>query len=171
MCCRGVALLTLVVLAASVASACGESDGVDVRVGGLTIEAEVARTTEERAQGLSGRDSLARDRGMLFIFEDDGRRGFWMRGMRFPLDFIWISAGGRVVDLTENVPPPSPGVKDADLQLYRPAGPVRYVLEVNAGVVRKEGIEVGDEVTFEPEITRDEGPVSDKTPEAAEDVR
>ncbi len=171
MCCRGVALFTLVVLAAAVASACGGSDRVDVRVSGLAIEAEVARTVEERAQGLSDRDSLAQGKGMLFIFEDDGRPGFWMRRMRFPLDFIWISVGGRVVDLTEDVPPPEPDVPDTDLPLYRPVAPVRYILEVNAGVAREEGIEVGDDVTFEPDITRGEGPMPDSTSDAVEDVR
>ncbi|MFN3487243.1 MAG: nucleotide-binding domain containing protein, partial [Planctomycetota bacterium] len=72
---------------------------VEVRIGRLVIDAEVARTAEERAQGLSGRDSLAEDAGMLFVLEREHVPSFWMKGMRFPLDFVWVSAEGRVVDL------------------------------------------------------------------------
>ncbi len=123
-----------------------------VRIDGLTIQAEVARTAQERAQGLSGRPSLPDDGGMLFVFAEEGRPGFWMRGMRFPLDFIWISRDRRVVDLMEDVPPPEPGVPDAELPRYQPVEPVLYVLEVNAGVVREFGIQVGDMVTFDPDV-------------------
>lgn len=128
---------------------------VEVRIGGLVIDAEQARSQEDRVQGLSGRESLAADAGMLFVFDEERQPGFWMLEMRFPLDFIWISGDGIVVDLTEDVPPPAPGTPDSDLPLYRPDMPVRYVLEVNAGVVRTAGVRVGDAVRFEPDISQD----------------
>lgn len=135
--------------------ACGTSgagmDHVEVRVGALAIDAEIARTVDERALGLGGRDEMARDAGMLFVYREEQVPGFWMHGMRFPLDFVWISSAGRVVDLTENVPRPSAGTPDTELDFYRPGAPVQFVLEVNAGVVSENGIEIGDEVNFDPQ--------------------
>ena len=151
---RPVFALLLPAVIAAIATACGGGttlERIDVRIGDLTVHAEVANTTAERGPGLGGRDAMARDAGMLFVHEEERERTFWMRGMRFALDFVWISADRRVVDLTENVPPPDPGTPDADLPRYRPEAPVRYVLEVNAGVVSEAGIEAGDAVSFSPE--------------------
>lgn len=133
--------------------ACGGSGNAthtDVHIGAVTIHAEVARTVGERAQGLSGRDSLTQDRGMLFIENQDNIPAFWMRGMRFPLDFIWISRDLHVVDLTENVAPDEHTTAVADIS---PGVAVLYVLEVNAGVIANEGVRVGDAVTFEPDVS------------------
>ncbi len=152
-----VLLSFLVVALAALAVACtgAAADRFEVRVGGLVFQAELARTPAEREQGLSGRASLPDDGGMLFVFQEEHRPGFWMRGMRFPLDFIWISRDRRVVDLTENVPPPEPGVPIEELPRYQPDDAVLYVLEVNAGVVREFGIQVGDAVTFAPDIAEE----------------
>lgn len=142
------ALLAILAVMATMAVACGGAtrERVDVRIRGLVIHAELARTPAEREQGLSGRSSLADDGGMLFVFEQDIQPGFWMRGMRVPLDFIWISRDLRVVDTTENVPTPEPGTSPDQLPLYRPGAPVLYVLEVNAGTVVETGVRVGDTV-------------------------
>ncbi len=150
----------LIVALAVLAAACGgserievRSERIEVRIGELVIDAEVARTPEERGQGLSGRSSLPDEGGMLFVFQQEGQPGFWMREMRFPLDFIWISQDGLVMDLTEDVPPPDAGVPDEPLPRYQPDAPVLYVLEVNAGIIRQSGVQVGDAVTFKPDIS------------------
>lgn len=124
---------------------------IEVRIDGLTVRAEMARTTEERGLGLGGRPAMPLDEGMLFIFQREGQHSFWMRGMLFPLDFVWISSDRTVVDITIGVPPPEPGVPDGELPLYRSDEAVLYVLETNAGVVREAGVQIGDAVTFEPE--------------------
>ena len=123
---------------------------IEVRIDGLTVRAEMARTPEERGPGLGGRPSMPLDEGMLFIFQSEGQHSFWMRGMLFPLDFIWISSDRIVVDITIDVPI-EPGVADGELSLYRPDQAVLYMLELNAGVVREAGVQIGDAVTFEPE--------------------
>ncbi|MFZ5845697.1 MAG: DUF192 domain-containing protein [Patescibacteria group bacterium] len=105
---------------------------------------EVAVTAKERERGLSGRTTLAPNRGMLFVFASPGVYHFWMREMRFPLDFIWIK-DQTVVDLSENIPSPTGGEKPVELA---PRQPVDKVLEVNAGEVTKYGITVGDKVDF-----------------------
>ncbi len=146
------AILSIAVALAALAVACGGTgrERVDVRIGGLVVHAELVRTPEDREQGLSGRASLPADGGMLFAFEEERRPRFWMRGMRFPLDFIWISGDLRVVDTTENVPAPEAGVPPGQLPLYRPDAPVQYVLEVNAGTVERFGVLVGSTVVLDP---------------------
>ena len=155
---RGLALALIVALVAGQAAACGGSarQRVEVRIGGLAIKAELATTPDERAQGLSGRPSLSRDAGMLFVFPGDERAAFWMKDMRFPLDFVWISADMRVVGVMEDVAPPAPGTPDAELPQFSADAPARYVLEVNAGTVALAGIHAGDAVTFTPEVSLEE---------------
>ena len=163
---RRAAGLTLSLLVAALAAlpiACNDApppaaieEGTKVRIGDLTIQAELARTPEERARGLSGRPSLPEDGGMLFVLSEERRPAFWMLDMRFPLDFIWVSSDGRVADLTQDVPPPEPGA--SQLPRYQPVRPVLYVLEVNAGTVRRAGVEIGDAVTFDPPVSAVETP-------------
>lgn len=118
-----------------------------VRIDDAAILAEVPQTPQDRARGLGERDFLPRDRGMLFVFDLERPHSFWMLGMRFPLDFVWISADRQVVEVTAEVPP-EPGVPEAELRQYRPKAPALYVLELNAGVVEELDIRVGDRVEF-----------------------
>jgi uncharacterized membrane protein (UPF0127 family) len=120
---------------------------ITVRIGDDVILAEVPDAPQDRARGLGERDFLPRDRGMLFVFDSESPHGFWMRGMRFSLDFVWISAERQVVEMTTEVPP-EPGVPEGELRLYRPREPVLYVLELNAGVAEELDIRVGDQVEF-----------------------
>lgn len=122
-----------------------------VIVGGATFHVELAITQEQRTQGLSGRAGLAPRAGMLFVFDEEGRYSFWMKEMRFPLDLVWIgpsTEGCTVVDITHKAPPPAPGQDLAELPLYTPVAPARYVLEVNGGETEAVGIRVGDRVEF-----------------------
>lgn len=112
---------------------------------GVTFAVEVAQTDDERALGLSGRSSLGRNSGMLFIYETDSVPGFWMRGMLFPLDIIWIDGQETVVGVSSDLPP-APG--GSQPPLYYPPGPIRYVLEVNAGLAEELGIRAGSLATF-----------------------
>ncbi len=77
---------------------------VRVHVGDAVVQAEVADDPSERSRGLSGRAPLGRDEGMLFLLPDD-QPTFWMKGMRFGLDIVWIR-GRRVVDVTPRIPAP-----------------------------------------------------------------
>jgi uncharacterized membrane protein (UPF0127 family) len=142
-----VALLAIVAVTA-VALAGDEDGGSDrargpiVTVGEASVRAEVADDAASLERGLSGRDRLGADDGMLFLLPDDSP-AFWMKGMRFPLDIVWIKHG-RVVDVTADVPPPSgPG---ASLPTYSPARPADRVLEVNAGWAARHGVGRGDAV-------------------------
>jgi hypothetical protein len=108
-----------------------------VKIGNRTFRAAVADNIGRRAQGLSGRGSMAEDEAMLFDFPITMKYSFHTKDMKFPLDIIWIR-NGRIVDISEDVPVRCPKVK--------PRSAVDMVLEVNAGLVRRFGIKTGDRV-------------------------
>lgn len=112
------------------------------------IQIEIADTKEKRSKGLSYRDSLPPDYGMLFVLENLSKPTFWMKGMKIPLDFIWIRDDS-IVDLLENVPPPEEGQKDDTLPHYSPVSQVNRVLEVNAGYIAAHGIKIGDRIKID----------------------
>src|SRR3989344_7759864 len=120
-----------------------------VTVRGNEFDVFIADTAALRAQGLSGRESLRGDEGMFFIFDSPARQSFWMRDMKFPIDIVWIS-GERVVDISKNVPIPAPGTSLFSLPTYSPKEPIDRVLEVNAGMADRLGIQAGDVVHFSP---------------------
>jgi uncharacterized protein len=143
-------ILAILVLATVLAAGCGgggdapERDEARtvVRIGDATVQVELADDEAARRRGLSGRPRLGRDQGMLFVLPND-MPSFWMKGMRFPLDIVWID-GNRVVDVTADVPPPRrPG---GGLPTYSPDRPADRVLEVNAGWAALHGVEPGDTV-------------------------
>lgn len=115
----------------------------EVSIGRSVVFAEVALSAEERNRGLSERESLSLNHGMLFVFPEKSRLSFWMKDMLIPLDIIWISEG-RVVGFDQNVPPPEDGI--ATLKSYPAPSAVDWVLEVNAGFIAENKISVGDEV-------------------------
>ena len=114
-------------------------------INGHEIRLELAVTDKEKEKGLGYRDSLPSDTGMLFVYGHPEKYGFWMKGMRFPLDFIWIN-GNTVTDISRNIPQPANDT--AQPVSLAPAAPVDKVLEVNAGVIQSWGIRVGDLVQF-----------------------
>ncbi|MEK7494433.1 MAG: DUF192 domain-containing protein [Patescibacteria group bacterium] len=110
----------------------------EVRIDDQVFQLERADTDEERALGLGYRDSLCDTCGMLFQFPEPGMYPFWMKGMRFPLDIIWLD-GNRVVFIVHAASPSS-------LELFTSPEPANAVLEVNAGSARN--IERGDTLSF-----------------------
>jgi uncharacterized protein len=136
-----------IALAALALVGCGSSSGhpaartVSVRLGDGQVRAEIAADDSARTRGLSGRSSLAEGRGMLFVYDGSARRTYWMKGMRFPIDIIWIAAG-RVTGVERDAPVPAGG----RLPLYSSDGPADHVLELRAGWARRHGVERGDPV-------------------------
>ena len=112
------------------------------------IVADIADNPTERAKGLSYRESMAEQEGMLFIFEQSFIPRFIMREMRFPLDFVWID-GDVIVDLLENIPAEAPGTDDAAMKTYSPSKAVDKVIELNAGYIKKYNLKVGDRIRAE----------------------
>ena len=113
-------------------------------IGSHVVNVEIADTEALRNHGLSGRDSLAADHGMIFIFPTPDKYAFWMKDMSFSLDFIWIK-DGKVSEITPDVPIQA-NAADRDLNTYLPVNPIDSMLEVNAGWAQTHDIKVGDAV-------------------------
>jgi len=111
---------------------------------------EISTTTAQMEQGLSDRVSMDDNQGMLFDFSaTPNSTPFWMKDMKFNLDFIWI-ADGKVVGVTSDAQAPvgNRKLEIENLPLYYPPEPVNQVLEVNAGWAEKNKIKTGSEVRF-----------------------
>lgn len=111
----------------------------------LSITVEVAQDEAELEKGLSYRPSLDEDAGMLFLFPVADTQVFWMRGMQFPLDMIFIR-DGRIVDIRTNILPPAQtgGIPS----VVRSRGTADAILEVNAGKADAWGLSPGMQVTI-----------------------
>ena len=107
----------------------------------MAFQVELAKTPSERAQGLMFRRSLPKNHGMLFLFAYNGQSSFWMKNTLLSLDLIFIDEAGVIVDLIQNAQP----LSEAALT---PQAPYRYVLEVVAGSVSQNSIQIGDRVTI-----------------------
>ena len=115
-----------------------ELDEMTVKIGEQSWSVEVAKTQEQRQQGLMLRESLSEGNGMLFIFEEIDFHSFWMKNTLIPLDVIWISENMKVVDIQTLTP-----CESEECPSFVPSVKASYVLEVSAGSF--EGI-VGDSV-------------------------
>ena len=113
-----------------------------VLVGKTVISVEIARDIKTIRKGLADRDSLQDENGMIFVFPKLKSYRSWMQGMRFPIDIIWLDKT-KVVGLAENVQPPT---EKSPFRFYKAPVPARYMLEVNAGFAKKNGIKIGDPV-------------------------
>jgi uncharacterized membrane protein (UPF0127 family) len=105
------------------------------------FQAELADDPAERSQGLMYRQELGKDRAMLFIFPQDTSGPFWMKNTLIPLDIIFIGFDKKIVSIVEMATPQTTTPR-------APAGPYRYVLEVEGGRSAELGIQGGDSVEF-----------------------
>jgi len=114
---------------------------VSFQVQDNVIALEIADSDAERRQGLSGREHLAPETGMLFVFRRAGYHAFWMPDMRFSLDIVWMDKNFLVVDIEEGVTP------DTYPKLFYPSQEASFVLELNAGQAKEYGITTGSRLT------------------------
>ncbi len=118
-----------------------------VTVGTTVITSEIADDEDEQHHGLSWRQSLGENDGMLFVYDPAQGISMWMYGMLFNLDVIWVM-GDEVVKIDKDVPAPE-NPYSTDIPSYSSGQSVNYFLEVNAGFVEKHGIKVGDKMKIE----------------------
>ena len=116
-----------------------------ILIGGEDFIVDIADTEEKRNQGLGGREGIGKNEGMLFVFGESLIPTFWMKGMKFPIDIIWIR-GNTIIGFAENAQPELSG---ETLKLYQSPGFVNYVLEVSAGTVERLNISPGTEVVIQ----------------------
>lgn len=108
----------------------------------VVVSVEVAETQLSHQKGLMFRTDLKDSEGMFFVFEDEKLRSFWMKNTVIPLDIIFISANKKIIDILENFQP----CIAEPCEAYTSASPAKYVLETNAGFVRKNKISLNDSI-------------------------
>jgi uncharacterized membrane protein (UPF0127 family) len=109
---------------------------------GAVYRLELATVPEDLAQGLMYRENLPEKTGMLFVFAQQTPHHFWMKNTMIPLDIVWLDDAGKVIFVSADTPP----CKADPCPTYGPDVPVRHVLELAAGMAKKEGVAVGTKI-------------------------
>lgn len=120
---------------------------VDNGKGLVKINVEIADDDSERAKGLMFREILNENSGMLFIFDNEENRTFWMKNTLIPLDIIFIGENFEIVDIKYALP-----CETEPCALYKSVRPSKYVLEVNANFSAGNGISIGDKVLLKEKV-------------------
>lgn len=107
----------------------------------VKIDIEIAETSYETETGLMYRKGMEEYQGMLFVFEDMRLHNFYMKNTEFPLDIVYVRDNMTIASFQENAQP-------MDEKSLPSKVPVQYVLELNAGLVQKWGLKVGDSIAF-----------------------
>lgn len=110
-----------------------------VEINDISIEVELAETNEEKARGLMYREYLDEMSGMLFIFDDEDYKSFWMKNTLIPLDMIFINSDNKIIDITTMQP-----CESDPCGSYTSKERAKYVLEVNHGFAERFNISEGD---------------------------
>jgi len=116
---------------------------IDICFNNHCFSTEVVKTEQKREKGLMFRENMDLGKGMLFVFDKERERSFWMKNVLFPLDIIWIDQDKEIVFIKKNAQP----CKDL-CEGIKPNKKAKYVLEINAGAVDEIGISVGDKLEF-----------------------
>ncbi len=106
------------------------------------IDIEIADNTYERETGLMYRESMEDEQGMLFIYENEAPRAFYMKNTYIALDIIYFASDSTAVSFQKNAQP-------QDETSLPSEAPAQFILEINAGLADDWNIEVGDKIDFQ----------------------
>jgi uncharacterized membrane protein (UPF0127 family) len=124
----------------------GSPDTVTIK--GHTFSAEISKTVEQKVKGLMFRKELPDNSCMVFLYTEDSNRPIWMENTKIPLDVIWVSESGRVVEALENIPPCPVVYNPGMCPEFGGEVPSRHFIEFPAGTIAKIGIKYGDNVVL-----------------------
>jgi len=139
---NGLAYLLGAMFATSLAACSARASGPSVELKGQRFDVEIADTEPARERGLMFRESMPADHGMLFLFDDNAVRTFWMKNCRMPLDILYFDEKYKLVSVQQRVP----ACRSEPCPVYPSEGAAKYVLELNAGVADKLGVKPGDAI-------------------------
>jgi hypothetical protein len=108
----------------------------------INLDIEIADTDYERETGLMYRSSMQSKEGMLFVFDDVSMHYFYMKNTEFPLDLIFVDDQMHIASFQKNAQPLNENSLSSEV-------PVKFVLEVNAGMADKWSLEIGDSISYE----------------------
>lgn len=137
----------LVMLLPHTTTTCGEKYRKDVIVSNaeqsVTIAAQLAATELDRELGLGSKKCIGSSQAMLFMFDEPGYYGIWMKNMMFPIDIVWLDYTKEVVGIEKNVSP------DSFPHIYTPVSRSQYVVELHGGATDVFGIDIGDQLHWQ----------------------
>jgi uncharacterized membrane protein (UPF0127 family) len=113
---------------------------VPMKIGSKSYNLEVAADNYSREKGLMERDSMPGDHGMIFVFDDESQRSFWMHNTRIPLDILFLDSNGSVVSIHT--------MKPYDENTTPSEKPAKYAIELNAGEAAANGVKVADQLAI-----------------------
>jgi len=122
-----------------------EEGVVKLMIGDEKVFLEIAETVDKRTKGFMYRNSLAQDRGMIFIYPEPKLMSFWMKNVKFPLSIAFLKEDGRIINIEEM----KPGVEKPG---YTSKGFCNYAIEMNKGWFAKNGIKAGDNIELTEKI-------------------
>ena len=117
-----------------------------MNIDGQAFTLELALTPEARFKGLSDRDHIAADGGMLFVFPNVAVRQFVMRRCPNPIDIIFLGPGGRIVAM--HAMKPEPNTPEGQLHLYSSDWPAQFAIELKGGTLERMHLKPGDKIDF-----------------------
>jgi uncharacterized membrane protein (UPF0127 family) len=119
---------------------------VNITVNNFNLTAEIAVTPEEQSKGLSIKEDLQENQGMIFPYKAPKVLAFWMKDMKFPIDIFWLDSDKRVVHIEKNLQPCNPFLPCPS---FSPDTKAQYVLETVAGLSDRIDIKIGTQVDFQ----------------------
>ncbi|MDN5275487.1 MAG: hypothetical protein JWN33_136 [Candidatus Saccharibacteria bacterium] len=136
----------LIVIASAVSIIINNFGGntTQLLIGNAAFDARVAKTEDQRVNGLSGTPSLGNREALLMVFPSNGDWQIWMKDMKYPIDIIWLDDQKRVVYMVQDAQPEEPASK-----IYAPDVDARYVVELAAGTIQKISIRSGQAAIFD----------------------
>lgn len=125
---------------------------VDIQIAGQTAKVEVARTPEELSRGLMYREKMGENEGMLFVFQDEQPRTFWMKNTLLPLSIAFFGRDLRIDEILDMEPAPA-GIQQP--RRYASKQPAAYALEMNRGWFQRHKIRAGAKVKLPKQLVLD----------------
>ena len=117
----------------------------NVTINGFNLLTDVPTTEDQFQKGLGIKDHLKENQGMLFIFGQPAKYAFWMHGMKFPIDIIWVDNKNNVVHVERNL---SPCTIDLACPSYSPDKDSMYVLETTSNFSERHNVTIGTHVNY-----------------------
>ena len=111
----------------------------------VEFQVEIVKTEKQRAYGLMYRPVMALNEGMLFIFDRQANQRVWMKNTLLALDVIFLSKQGKIVSILQSLKP----CEQKECKVYDSIKKAKYMLELNAGVVEKSGLKLGQTFAFD----------------------
>lgn len=139
-------LLQLLVSSALVFASQAVFQKKQIKIGSHKIIVEIAETEEQRSQGLMFRKELSSGSGMLFIFEEERPRSFWMKNTFVPLSIGYFDKNRKLLETYDMEPVVSE--MDINPKVYPSKKKAQYALEVPMGWFKKNKIKIGTKFDF-----------------------